>query len=62
MQIEKLGDTCKYCQKGKLVMRTSKYGQFLGCNRYPNCAGSISIQKRKSDLEKQADEWLKNNP
>lgn len=28
---------CPKCGSGFLVERTGKYGDFLGCNRYPNC-------------------------
>lgn len=52
---------CKYCREGEMVLRTSKFGQFWGCSRYPECAGTINIKEEKSDLEKEADKWLKNN-
>lgn len=33
-----IGETCKTCQKGKIVARQNKEGKaFLGCSRYPDC-------------------------
>lgn len=52
------GDMCHYCQQGTLVKRTSRYGDFLGCNRYPKCAGKVDIKDEEDDLEKEADRWL----
>ncbi|MBW2988463.1 topoisomerase DNA-binding C4 zinc finger domain-containing protein, partial [Candidatus Woesearchaeota archaeon] len=31
------GNQCPKCHQGKLVVRTSKYGRFLACDRYPEC-------------------------
>ena len=28
---------CPKCKKGKLVLRKSIYGSFLGCSEYPKC-------------------------
>lgn len=28
---------CPVCQKGKMMLRKSVYGSFLGCSRYPQC-------------------------
>ena len=28
---------CPKCKEGKLVVRKGKYGNFLGCSRYPEC-------------------------
>ena len=28
---------CPKCKEGKLVLRTSIYGKFLGCNKFPKC-------------------------
>jgi len=33
-QIEK---SCPKCKDGKLVLRKSIYGSFLGCSKYPKC-------------------------
>ena len=34
---EKEGSPCPKCKKGKLVLRSSLFGKFLGCSRYPRC-------------------------
>ena len=34
-------DICPFCKKGKLVLRQSKYGDFLGCSLYPKCKGVV---------------------
>ena len=31
------GEDCPECEIGKLVVREGKYGQFVGCSRYPEC-------------------------
>lgn len=54
----KLNDTCRYCGQGLMRMRASKYGSFLGCSRYPDCAGIQKI-KMVDPLEAEADRILK---
>jgi DNA topoisomerase I len=31
------GEACPKCGEGQLVVRESKYGEFVGCSRYPEC-------------------------
>jgi DNA topoisomerase-1 len=31
------GETCPECEVGQLVVREGKFGQFVGCSRYPEC-------------------------
>jgi DNA topoisomerase-1 len=31
------GKECPSCKKGKLILRKSIYGSFLGCSNYPKC-------------------------
>ena len=31
------GEECPECEIGKLVVREGKFGQFVGCSRYPEC-------------------------
>ena len=33
----KTGEKCPRCTVGDVVVKESKYGKFLGCNRYPEC-------------------------
>jgi DNA topoisomerase-1 len=37
---------CPTCKKGKLVLRKSIYGVFLGCNTYPKCKFTEQFQKQ----------------
>ena len=34
---EKVGRTCPKCEEGDLVYRESRFGKFIGCNRFPKC-------------------------
>lgn len=52
--MEKYGDNCQYCGIGQLVERNSKFGSFLGCDRYPQCAGKSRTTKRSEQLEEEA--------
>ncbi len=37
-QVEKMEEKpCPKCEEGKLVLRKSVYGSFLGCSKYPKC-------------------------
>jgi DNA topoisomerase I len=31
------GETCPECEIGQLVIREGKYGEFVGCSRFPEC-------------------------
>lgn len=37
------GMTCPTCNQGKMVLRKSFYGEFLGCNNYPKCQTMMKI-------------------
>ncbi len=37
IKTDKEGKICPKCKKGKLVLRKSVYGSFLGCDQYPKC-------------------------
>jgi len=39
------GIKCYKCKEGELVVRESKKGPFLGCNRFPKCRTIISIKQ-----------------
>jgi DNA topoisomerase-1 len=32
------GETCPECEIGELVVREGKFGEFVGCSRYPECS------------------------
>ena len=42
---EPTGLACYKCKQGELVIRQSKKGPFLGCNRFPRCRTIVSAQK-----------------
>ena len=38
------GERCPVCGKGQIVIKRSRKGRFLSCNRYPKCKYSRDIQ------------------
>jgi DNA topoisomerase-1 len=48
---EPTGIKCHKCKEGELVIRKSKRGPFMGCNRFPKCRTIVSI-KQKDELLK----------
>ncbi len=34
---EKTGEICPECKEGELLIRSSRFGKFIGCSRYPAC-------------------------
>jgi DNA topoisomerase-1 len=42
---EPTGIKCYKCKEGELVVRESKKGPFLGCNRFPKCRTIVSIKQ-----------------
>lgn len=34
---EKTGEVCPTCHEGELLIRSSRFGKFIGCSRYPQC-------------------------
>lgn len=51
---------------GQMVLRESKNGLWLACNRFPKCRGRMGFKSLEEDLqkklEKQWAQWLKDNP
>ncbi len=45
------GMTCPTCKEGKMVLRKSFYGEFLGCNNYPKCQTMMKIHEGKVDVK-----------
>ncbi len=41
---------CPICNEGKMVLRKSFYGEFLGCNNYPKCKTMMQIKAGKVDI------------
>lgn len=46
------GITCPTCNVGKMVLRKSFYGEFLGCNNYPKCQTMMRIIAGKVEVDK----------
>ncbi|MCD8480888.1 MAG: type I DNA topoisomerase [Candidatus Cloacimonetes bacterium] len=44
--IEETGIVCDQCQIGQMVVKRSRSGEFLSCNRYPECKNSKSFKTR----------------
>ena len=42
---EPTGIKCHKCGKGELVIRQSKKGPFMGCNRFPRCRTIVSMKQ-----------------
>ena len=42
---EPTGIKCQKCKNGELVIRQSKRGPFLGCNKFPRCRNIISMKQ-----------------
>ena len=42
---EPSGVRCYKCKDGELVIRQSKRGPFLGCNKFPRCRTIVSMKK-----------------
>jgi DNA topoisomerase I len=45
------GTKCPTCGQGTLVLRSSFYGKFLGCSRYPKCKNLTKIDKDGNVVE-----------
>ncbi|NIA17154.1 MAG: type I DNA topoisomerase [Planctomycetes bacterium] len=42
---EPTGIRCQKCKTGELVIRQSKRGPFMGCNKFPRCRNIISMEQ-----------------
>ncbi len=51
---EPTGVRCYKCKDGELVIRQSKRGPFMGCNRFPRCRTIVSMKKLDELKELQA--------
>lgn len=48
---------CPHCE-GPMVSRSSKYGTFWGCKKFPQCKGtrdSMGLSKQERDAERDKD-------
>jgi DNA topoisomerase-1 len=51
---EPTGLKCYKCSDGELVIRKSRKGPFLGCNRYPKCRTIVNIKQKDTLLKLQS--------
>jgi DNA topoisomerase-1 len=57
------GVKCHKCKKGELVVRQSKRGPFLGCNRFPRCRTIVSVKSLDGLQQLQASgQWPPDSP
>lgn len=42
---------CKSCEDGRLGLKTSRYGAFVGCSNYPECSFTRPFGKKGEDAE-----------
>ncbi|MGB2940726.1 MAG: type I DNA topoisomerase [Candidatus Dormiibacterota bacterium] len=50
-QAERTGEMCPKCGEGELVKREGRYGEFVGCSRYPNCDYIKDREERQAPQE-----------
>lgn len=55
----KENDPCPSCKIGSLRWKESKWGEFLGCKRFPRCAWLQRPKKEIDPLEAEADRILR---
>ncbi len=48
---ENENSACKKCGEGKMVLRKSIYGSFLGCNRFPKCRNIIKVNGNSGNAQ-----------
>jgi len=60
---ESTGIKCHKCKTGELVIRKSKRGPFLGCNKFPRCRTIVSAKgiDRLKELQA-AGQWPPKDP
>ena len=50
---------CPVCLIGRLTKRQGKYGDFFGCDRYPDCNYIQKTPKIYQTKESDADSWAR---
>jgi DNA topoisomerase-1 len=57
------GVKCYNCKQGELVIRQSKRGPFLGCNRFPRCRTIVTMKALERLRQMQAEgKWPPDSP
>ena len=58
---EPTGIKCEKCNEGEMLKRKGKFGEFLGCSRYPKCKHIISLTKFQPKEETSVEEKKSNS-
>jgi len=48
------GTTCGTCGKGKMAMKSGRFGMFLACDQYPKCKTIVNIPKSDEEAKQEA--------
>ena len=46
VEVETTGEKCPTCNEGEVIIRIGKFGRFLACSRFPDCAYKANYQKK----------------
>lgn len=52
------GEICEKCG-GKMVLRMGRFGQYIACEKYPECRNTRDVEKPKPTAEKELGETVK---
>ncbi len=50
-EVGNLKDSCPVCATGKLGLRLSKFGAFIGCSNYPECKHTMQLFDKDGDSD-----------
>ena len=48
------GEECPECEIGRLVVREGKFGEFVGCSRFPDCTYIKDRKKSEASRDRRA--------
>ena len=46
IEVETTGEKCPKCSEGDVIIRIGKFGRFLACSRFPDCAYKANYQNK----------------
>lgn len=46
VEVETTGEKCPTCNEGEVIIRIGKFGRFLACSRFPDCAYKANYQQK----------------
>jgi len=50
-----IGETCPECGEGELLMKSGRFGLFVGCSRYPECKYTRNLRPEGAEEETEED-------